>query len=160
MISRLDPNDFDSILDIVNDAAEAYRGMIPEDQWREPYMSTKELKEEIESGIDFYGWLENGVLVGVMGIQQVDEVTLIRHAYVLAKQQRRGIGDKLLKYLISMAQTPEIFVGTWEAAYWAIRFYEKHGFKLTSREETNKLLRKYWNISERQIETSVVLRYR
>jgi GNAT superfamily N-acetyltransferase len=160
MISRLDPNDFDSILDIVNDAAEAYRGVIPEDQWREPYMSTEELKEEIESGIDFYGWLENGVLVGVMGIQQVDEITLIRHAYVFAKQQRRGIGDKLLKYLISMAQTPEIFVGTWEAAYWAIRFYEKHGFKLTSREETNKLLRKYWNISERQIETSVVLRYR
>ena len=160
MISRLDPNDFDSILDIVNDAAEAYKGVIPEDQWREPYMSTKQLKEEIESGIDFYGWLENSVLIGVMGIQQVDEVTLIRHAYVLVKWQRKGIGGKLLEYLISMAQTPEIFVGTWEAAYWATRFYEKHGFKLTSREETDKLLRKYWNISERQIETSVVLKLR
>ena len=160
MISRLEPNDFDSILDIVNDAAEAYKGVIPDDQWREPYMSTKELKEEIESGIDFYGWLENSVLVGVMGIQQVDEVTLIRHAYVLAEWQRKGIGGKLLKYLMGIAQTPEIFVGTWEAAYWAIRFYEKHEFKLTSRQETDKLLRKHWNISERQIETSVVLKLR
>ncbi len=160
MISRLDPNDFDSILDIVNDAAEGYKGVIPEDQWREPYMSTKELKEEIESGIDFYGWLENSVLVGVMGIQQVNEITLIRHAYVLAKWQRKGIGGKLLKYLMGIAQTPEIFVGTWEAAYWAIRFYEKNKFRLASREETDKLLRKYWNISERQIETSVVLKFR
>lgn len=158
MIKRMKPNDYLSILGVINDAAQAYNGVIPEDQWREPYMSTEELKEEIKNGIDFYGWVENNVLVGVMGIQQINEVTLIRHAYVLTNRQRRGIGGKLLRYLLSLAQTSEILIGTWEAAYWAIRFYEKHGFKLTSREETDNLLSKHWNIAERQIETSVVLK--
>jgi len=131
--------------------------VIPEDQWREQYMSTEELKVEIESGIDFYGWIEDDALVAVMGIQRVKDVTLIRHAYMLTSRQRSGIGEKLLKHLLSIARTSVVLVGTWEAAYWALRFYEKHGFKLVSRQETVRLLRKYWTITERQIETSVVL---
>ena len=121
-------------------------------------MSAEELRKEIESGVEFYGWLEENVLVGVMGIQLVNDVTLIRHAYVLRDHQRRGIGENLLDYLVSLARTCEVLVGTWEAAHWAIRFYEKHGFKLVSKEEKDRLLRKYWNIPERQIETSVVLK--
>ena len=158
MITKLNPTEYQAILDVVNEAAEAYKGVIPEDQWREPYMSTEELKEEIKSGINFYGWTENNTLTAVMGIQQVNNVTLIRHAYVLTNRQRTGIGGKLLKHLLNRAQTPEVLVGTWETAHWAIRFYEKHGFKLLSREETDNLLRKHWNITERQIETSVVLK--
>jgi len=158
MISRLHPSDFTQILHVVNDAAEAYKGVIPQDQWREPYMSTEELKEEIESGINFYGWTENHTLVAAMGIQPFNDVTLIRHAYVLTNRQRTGIGTNLLNHLLNLAQTPVVLVGTWEAAYWAIQFYEKHGFKLLSRQETDTLLRKYWTISERQIETSVVLK--
>ena len=157
MICRLLSSEFDSILGVVNDAAEAYRGVIPEDRWKEPYMSAEELRNEIESGVEFYGWIENNVLVAVMGIQLVNDVTLIRHSYVLTSRQRRGIGKNLLNYLISLARTSEILVGTWEAAYWAISFYEKHGFRLMPSEEKNRLLRKYWNITERQIETSVVL---
>jgi len=155
---KLQPAEFKSILHVVNDAAEAYRGVIPEDRWKEPYMSDEELREEMESGVKFYGWVENDVLVAVMGIQRANDVTLIRHAYVLTNRQRRGIGEKLLKHLISLARTAEVLVGTWEAAYWATRFYEKHGFKLVSKEEKDRLLRKFWNIPERQIETSVVLK--
>ena len=158
MITKLNPTEYQAILDVVNEAAEAYKGVIPEDQWREPYMSTEEIKEEIKSGIDFYGWTENNTLTAVMGIQRVNNVTLIRHAYVLTNRQRTGIGGKLLKHLLNLAQTTEVLVGTWETAHWAIRFYEKHGFKLLSREETDNLLRKHWNITERQIETSVVLK--
>jgi GNAT superfamily N-acetyltransferase len=158
MIRKLKSAEFNSVLHVVNDAAEAYRGVIPEDRWKEPYMSAEELKGEIESGVEFYGWIEYDVLVAVMGIQRVNDVTLIRHAYVLKSLQRRGIGEKLLKHLLSLARTTEVLVGTWEAAYWATRFYEKHGFKLVSKEEKDKLLRKYWNIPERQIETSVVLK--
>jgi len=158
MIRRLQPAEFKSILHVINDAAEAYRGVIPEDRWKEPYMSAEELREEIESGVEFYGWMENDVLVAVMGIQPINDVTLIRHAYVLPNRQRRGIGEKLLKHLLSLARTSEVLVGTWEAAQWAIRFYEKHGFKLVPKEEKERLLRKYWNIPERQVETSVVLK--
>jgi len=158
MINRLQFSEFNSILHVVNDAAEAYRGVIPEDRWKEPYMSNEELRGEIESGVEFYGWVEDDVLIAVMGIQLVNDVTLIRHAYVLTNRQRRGIGEKLLRYLVSMAQTSVVLVGTWEVAYWATRFYEKHGFKLVSREETDRLLRKYWDIPQRQIETSVVLK--
>jgi len=158
LIRKLQPAEFKSILHVVNDAAEAYRGVIPEDRWKEPYMSDEELRGEMESGVKFYGWVENDVLVAVMGIQRVNDVTLIRHAYVLTNRQRRGIGEKLLKHLISLARTAEVLVGTWEAAYWATRFYEKHGFKLVSKEEKDRLLRKFWNIPERQIETSVVLK--
>jgi GNAT superfamily N-acetyltransferase len=102
--------------------------------------------------------MEGNVLVAVMGIQRVNDVTLIRHAYVLARHQRRGIGEKLLKHLLTLAGTSEVLVGTWEAARWAVRFYEKHGFNLVSKEEKGRLLRKYWNIPERQVETSVVLK--
>ena len=158
MIRRLSSADFDSILNVVNDAAEAYKGAIPEDRWEEPYMPAEELRREIESGVEFYGWIENNALVAVMGIQPVNDVTLIRHAYVVTSRQRRGIGKKLLNHLIKIAQTSQILVGTWEAAHWAISFYEKHGFRLVPKEEKNKLLKKYWNIPERQIETSVVLK--
>ena len=120
-------------------------------------MPAQELKEEIQSGVQFYGWKENNVLLAVMGIQLVNDVTLIRHAYVLTSQQRKGLGENLLNYLLGLAQTSEVYVGTWEAAAWAVNFYEKHGFKLVSTEEKNKLLKKYWNIPERQVETSVVL---
>jgi len=160
MIRRLSSSDFDSILKVVNDAAQAYKGVIPDDLWREPYMSSEELRHEIDAGVVFYGWVEDNALLGVMGIQSVKDVTLIRHAYVLPEHQRRGIGGKLLKHLIGLAKTSEILVGTWAAATWAIRFYEKYGFKLVPPEEKDKLLRTYWNVPERQIETSVVLRLR
>jgi GNAT superfamily N-acetyltransferase len=158
MIRKLQNSDFDSVLKIVNEAAVAYRGIIPVDRWKEPYMPASELREEIASGVEFYGWIENDALIGVMGIQKVKDVTLIRHAYVLTNRQRSGVGIKLLQHLLALAETPVILVGTWEAAWWAIRFYEKHGFQLTCREETNKLLMKYWHIPERQVETSVVLK--
>jgi len=158
MIRRLRATESKSILNVINDAAKAYKGVIPEDQWKDPYMSSAELKEEIESGIDFYGWIEENVLVAVMGIQRINKVTLIRHAYVVKKHQRSGIGEKLLIHLLNLSRTSDVLVGTWEAAYWAIRFYEKHGFKITSRDETDMLLRKHWNIDQRQIETSVVLK--
>ncbi|MEM2968981.1 MAG: GNAT family N-acetyltransferase [Candidatus Bathyarchaeia archaeon] len=157
MISKLQPADFKDVLHVINDAAVAYRGVIPSDRWKEPYMSAAEFQEEIESGVEFYGWVENGALVAVMGIQPVNDVTLIRHAYVLTNHQRRGIGAKLLKHLLSLAETSVVLVGTWEAAYWAIRFYEKNGFCLVKKDEKDRLLRKYWKIPERQIETSVVL---
>jgi GNAT superfamily N-acetyltransferase len=158
MIYRLSPSEFDSMLNVVNDAAQAYKDVIPEDRWKEPYMPTEELRKEIESGVEFYGWKEDNVLVAVMGIQLVNDVTLIRHSYVLTAHQRRGIGENLLKHFINLARTSEVLVGTWEAAYWAIRFYEKHGFRLIPKKEKDMLLRKYWNIPERQIETSVVLK--
>jgi len=158
MICSLLPSDFDAILKVINDAAQAYRGVIPDDRWEEPYMSAEELQGEIEAGIRFFGWLEGGHLSGVTGIQAIKDTTLIRHAYVLPGYQRQGIGTKLLEYLISLAETPEIMVGTWADATWAIRFYEKHGFKLVSPREKDRLLRTYWNIPERQVETSVVLR--
>ncbi|MCF3653253.1 MAG: GNAT family N-acetyltransferase [Aigarchaeota archaeon] len=158
MIRKLSPSNFDPILKVINDAAQAYKGVIPDDLWKEPYMSSEELRHEIDSGVEFYGWFENDVLLGVMGIQFVGDVTLIRHAYVLPEHQRRGIGSKLLRHLISLAKTSEILVGTWANATWAICFYEKHGFKLVLPEEKDKLLRTYWNIPERQMEASVVLR--
>jgi len=157
-IRSLLPSDFNSILKVINDAAQAYKGVIPGDRWKEPYMSAEELKGEIEAGVRFFGWVEDGRLLGVAGIQALKDTTLIRHAYVLPGCQRRGIGTRLLEYLIDLAETPEILIGTWADASWAIRFYEKHGFKLVSSTEKDRLLRTYWNIPERQIETSVVLR--
>jgi GNAT superfamily N-acetyltransferase len=157
MICRVSPSENGAIVDIVNDAAQAYKGLIPADVWKEPYMTTEELKEELERGVEFYGWFENGVLVGIMGIQPVKDVTLIRHAYVLTSHQRRGIGEKLLEYLLGLAPTQEVFVGTWVAAWWAVRFYEKNGFRIVPRESRSKL-RQYWSIPDRQAETSVVLK--
>ena len=158
MINELSASDFERILEIINDAAEAYKGVIPDDRWHEPYMPEDELREEIDSGIRFYGWLEDGVPVGVMGIQTVRDATLIRHAYVLTRHQRKGIGSKLLRHLIYLAETRKMLVGTWKDAIWAIDFYEKHGFRLTPPEEKDRLLREYWDVPERQIETSIVLK--
>ena len=158
MIRSLLPLDFDAIHKVINDAAQAYKGVIPDDRWKEPYMSAEGLKEEIEAGVRFFGWVEGGHLLGVAGIQSLKDTTLIRHAYVLPEYQRKGIGTKLLECLVGLAEAPEVLVGTWADATWAIRFYEKHGFKLVSSSEKDKLLRAYWNIPERQIETSVVLR--
>jgi GNAT superfamily N-acetyltransferase len=157
-VRSLLPSDFNAILKVINDAAQAYKGVIPDDRWKEPYMSAEELKGEIEAGVRFFGWAEGGHLLGVAGIQSLEDTTLIRHAYVLPKYQGKGIGTGLLEYLRGLAETPEVLVGTWADAAWAIRFYEKHGFKLVSSREKDRLLRTYWNIPERQIETSVVLR--
>jgi GNAT superfamily N-acetyltransferase len=145
-----------AILAIVNAAAEVYRGVIPEDRWHEPYMGAEELDREIAAGVAFWGYEEDGELVGVMGIQPVGDVELIRHAYVRPGRQRGGVGGALLERLRETAARP-MLVGTWAAAEWAIRFYERHGFQLVSPERKSELLRTYWDIPERQIETSVVL---
>ena len=150
------PNDFEAVHAIINDAAEAYRGVIPPDCWKEPYMPKKELQDEIDAGVQFWGYETRGELIGVMGIQNVQDVALIRHAYVRTPERNRGIGSILLAHLRQRTTRP-ILVGTWAAATWAIRFYEKHGFRLVSVREKDELLRKYWSISTRQIETSVVL---
>lgn len=159
MICKLSIADFQTIYDVVNEAAAAYRGKIPSDCWKEPYMSPQELEEEIKSGVQFYGYKQNGTVVAVMGIQPVGGVTLIRHAYTLTNHQRKGIGEKLLTHLLNLSQSKRILVGTWIDAPWAIQFYNKHGFKLHNRKQTVKLLKKYWKIPKRQIETSIVLEY-
>jgi GNAT superfamily N-acetyltransferase len=158
MIHRLLPFDFDDILKVVNDAAQVYKGIIPADRWKEPYIPAKELKKEIADGVEFYGFKKDDVLLGVMGIQRVRDVTLIRHAYVLRSHQRKGIGEKLINHLRGLATTSAVLVGTWEAAWWAVEFYEKNGFTLVTEGEKNRLLRKYWQIPERQVKTSVVLK--
>ena len=148
--------DFDTIYEIINDAADAYRGIIPADRWHDPYMPKDELQKQIDEGVEFWCYKENEEILGVMGIQDKKEVTLIRHAYTRTKVRGKGIGTKLLKHLNTIARTP-VLIGTWADARWAIKFYEKHGFRLVNEEEKNKLLKKYWNIPERQVETSVVL---
>ena len=145
-----------AVLAIVNGAAEAYRGVIPADCWHEPYMTEAELDREIETGVVFWGCEDDGELVGVMGIQDVGDLDLIRHAYVLPGRQRRGIGAALLARLAGPTERP-ILVGTWAAAEWAIDFYRRHGFELAPPERGAELLRRYWSIPDRQIETSVVL---
>jgi GNAT superfamily N-acetyltransferase len=149
-------DDREAILRIVNAAAEAYRGVIPADRWHEPYMPAEELEGELEAGVAFWGCDLDGELVGVMGIQPVQDVVLIRHAYVSPDHQRHGIGGALLDHLADSEPGP-LLVGTWADAHWAIAFYERHGFELLPRDEGARLLRTYWTIPERQIETSVVL---
>ena len=156
MIRECTESDFNTIFKIINDAAQAYKGIIPQDRWHEPYMSLAELRAQIDDGIVFWGLERNGKLLGVMGIQNKGEVTLIRHAYVTTKAQKQGIGKKLLQQLQSMTEKP-ILIGTWAAASWAVSFYQKNGYKLVSEEEKNRLLRRYWSIPVRQVETSVVL---
>ncbi len=158
MICRLTLSNFSSILEVINEAAQAYKGTIPDDRWKEPYMLAEELQKEIDAGVEFYGWIEDKTVVGVMGIQHVKNITLIRHSYVLSEHQRKGIGSKLLECLKRISKTPEVLVGTWQDATWAIRFYERNEFKLVSPAEKDRLLREYWDIPERQIETSVVLK--
>jgi len=160
MICKLTDDDFPAILNIVNEAAFSYKGKIPVDRWKEPYMPPEELKEEIEHGVQFYGYKENNSLIAVMGIQHVNDVTLIRHAYTLTSHQRKGVGEKLLKHLLNLAQAQRLLVGTWETAPWAIHFYQKHGFELVSNKEKNRLLKMYWDIPERQVQTSVVLEHK
>jgi N-acetylglutamate synthase-like GNAT family acetyltransferase len=156
MIRRCEEQDLEAMYALINEAAQAYRGVIPEDRWSEPYMPLEELRHEIASGVVFWGYEDDGDLVGVMGIQDVQDVTLIRHAYVRTDQQRRGIGSQLLRHLMAQTSGPTL-VGTWADAAWAIRFYERHGFHLVLGEEKDQLLRRYWAIPERQVETSVVL---
>jgi GNAT superfamily N-acetyltransferase len=169
------PDDFEAIYAIINDAARAYRGVIPADRYHEPYMPREELHEAIRRGVVFWGYEEPGEtpgllgdheepgdrarraeLVGVMGIQDVEDVTLIRHAYVRTDRRQHGVGGRLLSHLLDLSTRP-VLIGTWTDAAWAIRFYEKHGFRLVPTDEKTRLLRRYWGISERQIETSVVL---
>ncbi|MDP2753227.1 MAG: GNAT family N-acetyltransferase [Nitrospirota bacterium] len=156
MIRQCSNSDFDIIYEIINDAAQSYKGIIPADRWKEPYMSKDELRHEMDEGVIFWGYEEGVELIGVMGIQQVQDVTLIRHAYVRTARRNQDIGGKLLVFLRKQITRP-ILLGTWADASWAIRFYEKHGFRRVSREEKDRLLKKYWSIPERQIETSVVL---
>jgi len=156
MIRRCDDRDFESIWAIINDAAQAYKGIIPADCWTEPYMSASELRHEIEDGVEFWGEDQNGDLLGVMGIQPVQDVNLIRHAYVRTDRQRQGIGARLLAHLLATSTSP-VLIGTWANATWAIRFYEAHGFKKVSVVQKDLLLKRYWTVPPRQIETSVVL---
>ena len=155
-IRRCRDDERPAMLAIINAAAEAYRGTIPADCWHEPYMSADELQREIAAGVAFWGYEADGVLIGVMGIQPVRDVELIRHAYVKPGSQQRGIGGQLLAHLRGATER-RILVGTWADAEWAIRFYERHGFRLVPRERQPALLKAYWTISDRQIETSVVL---
>lgn len=148
--------DIADIHQIINDAAQAYKGVIPDDRYHEPYMSMEELNYEMKDGVVFWGIEENDELLGIMGIQDKGEVSLIRHAYVRTRQRNGGIGTKLLSHLMSLTDKP-VLIGTWASADWAIRFYEKNGFKLVSPSEKKELLNTYWNVPERQIETSVVL---
>ena len=154
VIKQCQPQDIETIYTLINEAAEAYRGVIPPDCYHEPYMSIDELSREMEE-MSFFGWQHEGQLVGVMGFQRVKDVTLIRHAYVITSWQRRGIGSKLLNYLKSLYETERLLVGTWADAFWAITFYEKRGFRLLP--DKDELLRTYWRIPDRQRETSVVL---
>jgi GNAT superfamily N-acetyltransferase len=156
MIRKCDNADFEVVCAVINDGAQAYKGVIPADRWHEPYMSEGELRQEMSDGVMFWGYEEGGELIGVMGIQHVKDVTLIRHAYVRTGRQRHGIGGRLLLHLMHLTNRP-VLIGTWADAFWAIRFYEKNGFKMVNREEKNRLLRQYWSIPERQVETSVVL---
>jgi N-acetylglutamate synthase-like GNAT family acetyltransferase len=149
-------DDFEAIFQVINDAAEAYRGIIPVDRWHEPYMPREELRAEVSAGVAFLGYEKDGELAGVMGTQDVQDVTLIRHAYVRTPQRGQGIGGELLGRIMDQATKP-ILIGTWADAVWAVRFYEDHGFKVVSTQEKETLLRKYWNVPDRQIETSVVL---
>ena len=156
MIRPLTRQEVPMALEIVNAAAAAYKGVIPEDCWQEPYMPLEEMLAEMAARVQFWGCEAAGRLAGVMGRQAVRDVTLIRHAYVTPEVQRAGIGARLLSHLRRGVSSP-LLVGTWAAAWWAVRFYEKHGFRLVTPEEKDRLLRVYWTISDRQVETSVVL---
>jgi len=154
MIRKCQADDTRRIYFIINEAAKAYDGVIPADRYHQPYMPMDELDREMKR-MTFFGWETNGELVGVMGIEPIKNVTLIRHSYVLPQWQKQGIGGKLLNYLKGLVTTPRLLVGTWVDAPWAITFYQKHGFNL--RPDKDELLKRYWDIPQRQIETSVVL---
>lgn len=156
MIRKAVASDFPAILAIINEAAQAYRGVIPADRWHEPYMPSDELEREIGAGVVFSVLEEDSRILGAMGIQDKSDVALVRHAYVAPAMQRKGVGRRLLRHLESLSGKP-VLIGTWAAASWAIDFYVRNGFTVVSEKEKERLLRKYWNIPDRQIETSVVL---
>ncbi|MDP6050541.1 MAG: GNAT family N-acetyltransferase [SAR202 cluster bacterium] len=157
MIAEYTRKDLFNILNVINDAALKYKGVIPDDCWHEPYMLKKELISEFDNGVRMFGYKKDNKLVGVMGIQELKDVTLIRHAYTLTHYQRTGIGESLLQYLFEINENSSLFVGTWKDATWAIRFYVKNGFVKHSKKLTNQLLNKYWKIPSKQMENSVVL---
>jgi GNAT superfamily N-acetyltransferase len=154
MIRKCQADDAQRMYFIINEAAKAYNGVIPADRYHQPYMPMSELEEEMKR-MTFFGWEANWELVGVMGIEPIKDVTLIRHAYVLPRWQRQGIASKLLNHLKSLVTTSRLLVGTWVDVHWAIAFYQKHGFNLLP--DKDELLKSYWDIPQRQIETSVVL---
>ena len=156
MITKCTEKDFNTILEIINDSSIAYKGIIPEDRWKEPYMPKEELEIQISEGVEFWKYEENNEVLGIMGIQFKQDVTLIRHAYIRTIARQKGIGGKLLKHLTGITQTP-VLIGTWADASWAIRFYIKNGFRQVNEDEKTKLLKTYWSIPERQVETSIVL---
>jgi N-acetylglutamate synthase-like GNAT family acetyltransferase len=156
LIRRSGAGDFAGILEIINDAAIAYRGVIPADRWHEPYMSAADLQTQIAEGVVFWIAEQDANLLGVMGIQDKEDVALVRHAYVASTTQRSGVGTKLLRHVESLVDKP-ILIGTWAAASWAIGFYQRNGFEVVPEGDKDRLLRKYWSIPPRQIETSVVL---
>jgi N-acetylglutamate synthase-like GNAT family acetyltransferase len=156
LIRKSRDSDLPEILAIINDAAQAYRGVIPADRWHDPYMPRDELAKEIADGIVFWVAEEGGQLLGVMGMQDKGDVALVRHAYVAPAVQRKGVGQSLLRHVQGLAEKP-VLIGTWAAASWAIEFYRRNGFTVVSPSDKNRLLRKYWSIPDRQIETSVVL---
>jgi len=156
MIRKCESSDLDTIFEIINEAAVAYKGVIPDDRWHEPYMSAEQIRHEIKDGVVFWGLEQEGRLRGVMGIQDKGDVALIRHAYVLTRFRQQGIGQKLLRHLEGLTDKP-ILVGTWKDASWAVSFYRKNGYCLVSEQTKENLLRQYWSIPDRQIETSVVL---
>lgn len=156
MIRLCHQKDIDTIHEIINDSARAYEGHVPEDCYHEPYMPKDKLLSEIADGVVFYGYEDDGHLVAVMGIQDKGPVILIRHAYTSTEKRGRGIGSSLLEHLLGMTAKP-VLIGTWRDAGWAIRFYQKHGFRLVSDDQKDSLLRQYWSIPERQVVTSVVL---
>ena len=157
MINEYTENNCSEILYVVNDAAVRYKNAIPDDCWHEPYMSERELLGEFEDGVKMFGYLQNNKLIGVIGVQEIKDVVLIRHAYTLTAYQGKGTGSALLEYLLNNYQNSRLLVGTWRDAKWAIRFYEKFGFIIHAKEESDSLLEKYWNIPANQIENSVVL---
>ena len=157
MISEYTTNDYSKILYVINDAASKYRGIIPDDCWHEPYMPKHELEDEFKNGVRMFGYHDNNELIGVIGFQKIKEVVLIRHAYTLTKQQGKGKGSELLKFLLEKNKNSRLLVGTWKSAIWAIKFYEKFGFAAHADKESSILLKKYWRIPSKQFENSVVL---
>ena len=157
MIREYTKIDSSEILHVINNAASKYKGIIPDDCWHEPYMSEKELINELNDGVHMYGYHDNNKLIGVIGVQEVKDVILIRHAYTLTSYQSKGKGGILLEYLLKQNQNSRLLVGTWKNATWAIQFYKKFDFIIHTKDETALLLKKYWNIPTKQVENSVVL---
>jgi len=157
MITEYTNSDISNILYVINDAALKYKGAIPDDCWHEPYMSERELIDEFSDEVRMFGYHHNNKLIGVIGIQEVKDVILIRHAYTLTSHQNKGVGSVLLEHLLKKNQNSRLLVGTWKNATWAIRFYEKFGFILHAKEQSTLLLKKYWKIPSKQIKNSVVL---